>query len=50
MKETLINNFIFSNSNLLTCIECFDFSEIKDKLERYRVMKKFSLEKFNELN
>lgn len=49
MKKTLINNFIFSNSNLLTCIECFDFSEIKDKLERYRVMKKFSLEKFNEL-
>lgn len=50
MKKTLINNFIFSNSNnLLTCIECFDFSEIKDKLERYRVMRKFSLEKFNEL-
>ena len=49
MKKTLINNFIFSNSNLLTCIECFDFSEIKDKLERYRVMKKFSLEKFIEL-
>lgn len=43
MKETLINNFIFSNSNLLTCIECFDFSEIKDKLERYRVMKNFLL-------
>lgn len=49
MKKTLINNFIFANSNLLTYIECFDFSEIKDKLERYRVMKKFSLEKFNEL-
>lgn len=48
-KKTLINNFIFSNSNLLICIKCFDFSEIKDKLERYRVMKKFSLEKFNEL-
>lgn len=42
MKKTLINNFIFSNSNLLTCIECFDFSEIKDKLERYRVMKNSS--------
>lgn len=29
MKETLINNFIFSNSNLLTCIECFDFQKLK---------------------